>query len=427
VSQQPDDAAPPGASDAAPPDAARKRRSGFRALRHRSFQLYFAGMLIRGSAIWTLFVALPWYLVSAGAGPGDVGLVTALQFLPVFIIAPLGGVLGDRVNRAAVLFTTQALSAVLGAVLALLVINGVTNLAPFAACAFVLGVLIAAELPVRQAYLTELVPPADSTSAVSLHATAWNTTRFLGPAIAGLVIAGPGIATAFLLVTVATSLVALSIVVMERIRPPYQTRRGGGESVLRSLTDGFRFALAEPRIRWALVFASSTTIFGIMSFQTLAPIFAKEELGLDGAGFGGLLAVWGLGSVVATYIVTAVAYGDRRPWLIGGSLAYAALLALFSFASVVPVAYALAFLIGIAQIAVVQNSLVSVQRAVPDAMRARVMGVYVMLYQGSNPFGAAFAGGVAEVFDVRVAMLAAAAMLGFIALAAAAALRRTRL
>ncbi len=404
-----------------------RRRSGFRALRHRAYQVYFGGMLIRGSAIWILFVSLPWYLVSAGAGPGDVGLVTALQFLPVFVIAPLGGVLGDRVNRAAVLFTTQTSSAVLAAVLVVLAVNGVTDLAPFAGCALFLGVLIAAELPVRQAYLTEIVPPEDATSAVSLHATAWNTTRFLGPGIAGIVIGGPGIPWAFALVGMGAAIVALSILLIERLRPAYLPRVRTGESVVRSLVDGFSFALREPRIRWALVFVASTTIFGIMSFQTLAPLFARDELGLDAAGYGALLAVWGLGSVSATYVVTAVARGNRRPWLIGGSFAYAALLAAVALASIVPLVFVLAFLVGVAQISVVQNALVTVQRAAPDAMRSRVMGVYVMLYQGSNPFGAAFAGIVAEAFGVRVAMLAGAVMLAVVAGVAVLALRRTDL
>ncbi len=420
---QPDPAPPSDPASAG--SRTRARRSGFRALRHRAFQVYFAGMLVRGSAIWTLFVALPWYVVSAGAGAGDVGLVTALQFLPVFAIAPLGGVLGDRVNRAAVLFTTQSASAVLGVVLMVLAFNGVTDLALFAACAFVVGILIAAELPVRQAYLTELVPPEDLSSAVSLHATAWNTTRFVGPGIAGLVIAGPGIAAAFGLVAAGATLVAASMILLERIRPPHAPRPRVSESVLRSLVDGFRFAMAEPRIRWALLFVTSTGIFGIMSFQTLAPLFARDLLALGPAGYGGLFAVWGLGSVVATYVVTGIARGDRRPWLIGGSVAYAVLLAAFSFASLVAVAYALAFALGVAQIAVVQNALVTVQRAAPDAMRSRVMGLYVMVFQGSNPIGAAFAGVVAEVFDVRVAMLAAAAILGVVALAGATALRRT--
>jgi MFS family permease len=363
--------------------------------------------------------------VSAGAGAGDVGLVAALQFLPVFAIAPLGGVLGDRVNRAAVLFTTQSVSAVLARVLMVLALNSVTALAPFAACAFVLGILIAAELPVRQAYLTELVPPEDASSAVSVHATAWNTTRFVGPGIAGLVIAGPGIAVTFGLVAIGATLVAASMVLLERIRPPHAPRPRVSESVLRSLIDGFRFAIAEPRIRWALLFVTATGVFGIMSFQTLAPLFARDLLNLGPAGYGGLLAVWGLGSVVATYVITGVARGDRRPWLIGGSIAYSLLLALFSFASIVAVAYAVAFALGVAQIAVVQNALVTVQRAAPDAMRSRVMGVYVMVFQGSNPIGAAFAGIVAEAFDVRVAMLAGAAILGVVALAGATALRRT--
>jgi MFS family permease len=400
------------------------RRGGFRALAYPGFRLYFAGMLARGTAVWMQLVMIPLLAVQLGASPLELGAVTALLFLPTLLMAALGGVLADRVDRGRVLLVTQAGSGTLSLSLCLLLVADAAALGWVAVAALSFGILTAFELPVRQAYLTELVPKDDVTSAVSLHATAWNTTRFIGPVVAGVLIATVGSAAAFLVAAAIAYLVSLTVLWMERYREPGRQRDGSATSVLADLKEGAAFALQEPGVRWPLVLVAAGGILGIQAFQTLAPLYGTEELGLEPGLYGLYLGLWGAGAVVAAFVVTAFARGDRRPWLIGGTLSMALLLGAIAIVGLVPVAFALAFALGFAQIVLIQNALISVQAATPDALRGRVMGIYVTVFQGSSPFGALLAGWLAELVGVRGAMLAGASGLAIVGLGAAVALRR---
>ncbi len=381
-------------------------------------------MLFRGTAVWMQLITLPWAAVALGASPGTLGLIVGLQFLPTLVVSPVGGVIADRLDRGTVLISTQIGSFLQAGILSLLVASDSASLATLAIFALTFGILTAIELPVRQAYVAELVPREVMTSAVSLHATAWNTTRFIGPGLAGACIATLGVAVSF----AASSLIAIgvtaSMVYLERHRFHRAERIAPKGSVLESMIEGARFAVAEPRIRWALVFVVAGGILGIQSFQTLAPLYVSDSLGLGGGAFGAFMALWGGGAVVAAYVVTLLAHGDRRPWLIGGAGGLAVLLGSLSVIGSVGLAFGVVILLGFFQIALVQNALVTVQVAAPDAMRGRVMGLYTTLFQGTSPFGAFAAGWLAELFGVRGAMAIGAVALGVVVVLGAIALGR---
>jgi MFS family permease len=400
------------------------RRSGFRALRYRGFQIYFGGMLARGIAVWMQLILIPLLAVQLGASPVELGIITALLFLPTLFIAALGGVLADRVDRARVLIGTQIGTAVLSLVLAALIATDSATLVLLALSAVSFGVLTALELPVRQAYLTELVPKSDVTSAVSLHATAWNTTRFAGPVLAGLLVATMGMAVSFLAGAIIALAVTLTFIWMERYRQPGRQRESVSSSILSDLKEGAAFAIGEPSVRWPLLLVAAAGILGIQAFQTLAPLYGTQELGLDAGAYGLYIGMWGAGAVIAAFTVTAFAHGDRRPWLVGGTLSMALFLALIAMVGVVALAFVLAFALGFSQIVLIQNALISVQAAVPDDLRGRVMGIYTTVFMGSSPIGALLAGWLAEQAGVRGAMFMGAVGLAVVGGMAAVALRR---
>ena len=149
-------------------------------------------MLVRGLAMWMPLVAIPWLAVELGATAAEIGLITGAFYLPTLFVGPLGGVMADRVDRRNVLVGAQLFAAALAGLVAILVVLDLQTLPIVGAASFGLGLVIALEVPVRQAYMTELVPVADISSAASLHATAWNTTRFVGPVVAGVMIAAIG-------------------------------------------------------------------------------------------------------------------------------------------------------------------------------------------------------------------------------------------
>ena len=396
------------------------RRDGFRALRHRGYRIYFAGILARGTAVWMQFIAIPWLAVERGATPLELGVVSACLFLPTIFVAPLGGVVADRVNRSAVLIATQVGGAVHAVLLALLVSSGAVDIPLLAVFALLFGVLSAAELPVRQSYLTDLVPPDEISSAVSLHATAWNITRFFGPGVAGLLIATVGIAACFGVAAVACVLVAVSVVVLRTFDRHRRRLPAPDGSVLGALRDGVRFAAGKPRLRWALILLSSGGILGIQAFQTLAPLYVSQTLRLGGGAFGGFMSAWGAGALAGAFVVTMFGHGDRRRWLLVGAASLATLLAALSFTRWPPAAFAIAAGLGLAQISLVQNAMITVQQSATDEFRGRVMGLYVTVFQGTNPLGAILAGALGGTVGISGAMLVGAAGLGAVALAAAA-------
>jgi MFS family permease len=410
--------------ESAPPSMRHGKRWGFRALAWPGYRIYFVGLVTRGIAVWVQLVSIPLLAIGLGATPVELGFVTALLFLPTLFIGALGGVLADRVDRGHALLVTQSGSALLSIALWALISTDSATLVWVAAMALIFGLLTAVEMPLRQSYLTELVPLGDITSAASLHATGWNTTRFVGPVVAGVLIATIGMAATFLVAALLAVAVASSIPWMNRYRISGRRPQRTGSGVLEDLREGAAFAMSEVTVRWSLILAGAVGVLGIQAFQTLAPLYGAEELGLKPGAYGLFLGLWGAGAVTSAVVVTAVARGDRRKWLIAGTLSLATFLAGVAIVDVIWLAYAFAFALGFSQIALIQNAMISVQSVTPDAVRGRVMGIWVTVFQGSAPFGAILAGVFAELVGVRGAMLLGALALGVVGLVAAVVLPR---
>jgi MFS family permease len=407
-----------------PTPAPRGRLRGFRAFRHPGFRIYFLGMLFRGLSMWMPLVAIPWLAVELGASPAQVGIVTGFFFLPTFFVGPMGGVLADRVERRKVLVGAQLFAAALSALLFVLVVTESQSLPFLLVASFGFGLLIAFEVPVRQAFMTEMVPREDISSAASLHATAWNTTRLLGPVVAGAMIAAFGSWSPFAFSAVASLLVAASFFWMDRYRQPGRQRADSSHSIISDLRGGLAFVAHSPVVRLSLVSIWAAAMFGMATFATLAPIYATEELGLGADGFGAFLGASGAGALTAALLVTALAHGDRRPWMIAGMLSMSALVAGIGLAQWSTLVFVFAFLLGASQIVLAQNALVSVHSATPDDLRGRVMGIWVMTFQGSSLFGSFLSGWLADLLGVRTAMLAGALALALIGVGATVAIRR---
>jgi MFS family permease len=370
-------------------------------------------------------VAIPWLAVELGATPTEIGIITGFFFLPTLVVGPMGGVLADRAERRTVLVAAQLFAALLSGAVFLLVVTGSETLAILALASFGFGLLIAIEVPVRQAFMTELVPRTDISSAASLHATAWNTTRLLGPVLAGILIATVGSAAPFLFACIASLGVSASFIWMSRYREQGRQRADTSHSVLSDLKGGVAFAWREPVVRLSLLLIFATATFGMATFFTLAPLYATEELGLGADGYGMFLGASGAGALTAALLVTAFAHGDRLPWLIAGIAAMALLVAGVALAQSTNVVFILAFLLGAAQITLAQNALVSVHNATPDRLRGRVMGIWVMTFQGSSLIGSIASGWLAGAFGVRNAMLIGALALAVVGAIAIVATRRS--
>ena len=383
---------------------------GFTAVRHRNFRLYWIGQIVSLVGTWMQTVSQPWLVLLLGGSPIQLGLVLALQFAPSLALAPLGGVLADRVDKRRLLLVTQSVAAIQAAVLFTLTATHLIQIWQIMLLALALGFVNALDMPVRQSFAAELVPRDDLMNAITLNSASFNLARVIGPAVAGVTLAlfGPAFNFAINAVSylgVLTALRRMDPASMQPIARPAQH-----PSIRFSLAEGIRYALRTPTVLWPLVLLGGIGTFG-MNFQTLLPLFAKFTLHLDADGFGALFAAMGLGSLIGSLSLAFI--GSRRPlvWMIlGGAASFVVFEALLGFSRTPVAAFPLIMTVGLSSMLMINTINVTVQRGVPNELRGRVMALYVTVFAGSTPIGGLFAGTVAQTWGPPAGFLVGAAV-----------------
>ena len=371
-----------------------------RALNHRDFRLFWIGQSISSVGSWMQSVGLSWLVLELTNSPFRLGVVSALQFGPVLLFSAIAGVVVDRTPKRPLIIATQTALMVPAFALALLSWGGWVRYWQVAVLAALIGVVNALDMPSRQSFMVEMVGREDLLNAVALNSATFNAARVVGPAIGGLLIARYGIALAFLLNAISFLAVVISLFAVHAGSKAMPRR---GTTIREELADGIRYATRTPHVALilGLIFAVSTFA---MNHGVLVPLFAREVLHQGVHEFGLLMASLGAGAVVGAIAIAIVSYG--RPPLssvvvpgVGVALAIVTLGFVRHFA----VAATILFLVGVMQI-IFQNACNTiVQVTVPDELRGRVMGVYMMVFAGATPVGASLIGSVAEGAGVPAA------------------------
>jgi predicted MFS family arabinose efflux permease len=347
-------------------------------------------------------VGLSWLVLELTNSPFRLGLVSALQFGPVLLLSAVAGVAVDRTPKRRLVLGTQMALMLPAFALAGLAWTGWVRYWHVATLAGVIGLVNALDMPSRQSFLVEMVGREDLLNAMALNSATFNAARVTGPALGGLLIARYGTAVAFLLNALSFLAVVLNLTA---IRAGSEARPRRGTTVRQELLDGLRYVMRTPLVALVLglVFAVSTFA---MNHGVLVPLFAREVLHEGVRTFGLLMASLGAGAVVGAIAVATLGYG--RPPLaavvvpgLGVALAILSLAFVRHFA----VAAVVLFLVGIMQIVFQNGCNTIVQVTVPDELRGRVMGVYMMVFAGATPVGASVIGSVAEGVGVPAACL----------------------
>ena len=382
---------------------------GLAAMRHANYRRYWFGQIGSLIGVWMQSVALPWLVLQLGGSPLQLGLVMAFLFGPSMIVAPLGGVLADRVDKRRTLIIVNVVAMLQASVLFALTVTGVIEIWQIYALALVAGIVGSVEMPLRQAFVAELVPREDLVNAIALSSTSFNLSRVIGPAIAGLSIATLGVASNFGI----NALSYVSVIIgLLRIDPSRLYRSARPEvfpSVRASLAEGLRYARRTPSVLWPLVLLGGTAALA-MNFQTLLPLFART-LGIDAEGYGALFAAIGVGALIGSLGLAFMA--SQRPMkglILGGAAAFLALTFALGFARSPMVAFPLVIGIGLASMLMINTINVTIQNAVPDALRGRVMALYVTVFAGTAPIGGLLAGALAQAFGAPIAFSVGAAL-----------------
>lgn len=367
----------------------------FSAFKHRNYRLFFSGQLVSVTGTWMQSLAQAWLVLTLTNSALQFSLVNVCQFAPVLFLSIPGGVLADRFPKRTVLLVTQAAAAILAGTLALLVATDNVALWHVYALALGLGTVNAIDMPTRQAFVSEMVGREDLMNAIALNSTVFNTGRIVGPAVAGVVYAWQGPALCFALNAISYLAVLGGLIAM-RFEPISAARTGTG---LQRVREGLAYIRAAPVITMPVTLIATVAIFGL-NFNVWIPLLAKKEFNLGADGFGVLMSAVGVGSLAGALFLALSSRGPRPRQLLvtAAVLAIAEILLASAAATGLPTASALVVLpvMGFAMSCTNAMANTIVQTASPQALRGRVMSVYMMSFAGTAPIGAFLAGAVAE-------------------------------
>ncbi len=391
----------------------------FHAVHHsRNFRLFFLGQAVSVTGTWVQQVAFAWLVLRLTGSGVALGVVTALTFTPVLVLGAWGGVLADRYDKRRILLATQAAFAALALALWALVAGDVVRLWMVYGLALLQGVVTAVDTPARQSFFAEMVGAEHLTNAVSLNSAVMTGTRIVGPAVAGLLIAGVGLAACFLVNGVSYLAVIGGLLAMrpeELHRPPVP--KDGGR-----LRAGLRYVWIMPELRTPLLVMAAVFTLSF-NFQVLMPLVAERSFHGDARTLGWLLSSAGIGSLVGALLMARRARPDPAR-LMRAAVAFGALSALAAAMPSLWAVYAALVAVGFASIVFMITGNTTLQLTSRPDVRGRVMALYSVVFLGGTPIGALVAGWTAEAFGPRWAFALGGLMAGGAGLAGRWSLRR---
>jgi MFS family permease len=365
----------------------------FRALKHRNFQLFIGGQLISLIGTWMQSTAQLWLVYKLTNSAALLGLFGFANQIAILVLASVGGYVGDRYNRHVGVIWTQTASMILAFLLAGLTLTHLIQVWHLIAIAFLVGIVNAFDVPIRQAFLVQMVGKEDLPNAIALNSSMFNGARVVGPAIAGFAIVWIHEGWCFFLNGV--SFVAV-ILALSAMRIPKAEERKPESSPLRNFLQGFRFAMKDFPIRSTLLLLSVLSLFGLQ-YSVFLPVFARDILHHDAKGFGLLMSAAGIGAVLgALQFAARTSYKGLARSIAIMSVICAVCLIAFSQSTVFWLSAALLLVIGFAATSQMAATNTTVQNRVPDQLRSRVMAVYATMFMGVQPIGSLLAGGVAK-------------------------------
>jgi len=374
----------------------------FAAFRHRNFRVFFAGYVVSLTGIWMQRVAQAWLVLDLTGSAFYVGLIDALGTLPVLLFSLYAGVVADRVSKHRMVIATQTAAMVVALAFATMVWVDRTTVGAIAVLAFLLGAANAFDIPARQSFFVEIVGKDDLASAIALNSSAFNATRAVGPAVAGILIGLVGVAACFLFNGLSYLAVLAALIAMKL--PAFRRSAAPARSAWSNITEGLRYVAAEPRTRVLLLNIAVLSICGLPAL-TLLPVLAKLELGQGAREYGWMMSAVGAGALIGALGVATFATRMPKGRVVGWAGALFGLsVAALGLSGSVPAALLILTALGLAMITTTALTNTLLQTLVPDELRGRVVSVYAFAFVGMAPIGALLAGAAAEQFGVAATL-----------------------
>jgi MFS family permease len=403
----------------------RVRRLGhdtFSSLRNRNYRLYFTGQVISVSGTWMQRLAQAWLILTLTHNNGfALGVESGLQFLPMLLFGAWGGVIADRFDKRRILYATQIAAGLLAFGLGMIVAVGAATVAIDYLFSVLLGFVNVFDNPARQTFVMEMVGREELPNAVGLNSVVMNSSRVVGPAIGGLVIASVGLAPCFFFnaASYVAVLIALAMMRADTLRPVATVARAKGQ-----LRQGFRYVWSERMVRTPLLMMA---VIGTLAFnfQVVIPLISTKVFDLGAGGFGGLTAAMGAGAVLGGLAAASRRGVSYRRLL---TLTYAmGVSILFAAAAPTLVSEVIAlFVMGAASFAFIATANTTLQLTARADMRGRVMALYAIAFLGSTPVGSPIVGWISAVWGPRIGFAVGGVAAILAAFAASVSLSRAR-
>ncbi len=396
-------------------------RSTFSSLKVPNYRLYFSGQLISLIGTWMQTTAQAWLVLTLTNSPTTLGLVVALQTIPVMLLGPYGGVIADRVDKRRLMVVLQSMMGLQALVLGLLSVFGIVRLWEICVLAVVLGLNNTFEMPARQAFVREMVGKDELRNAITLNSVTANAARAVGPAIAGVLIATAGVGWCFLANAASFVAVVVSLIVMDRaaLAPSRPERRARGQ-----LREGLAYAMGTTEIAVPLVMMA---VVGTLAyeFQVSLPVLARGTFHGGSEAFGFMTAAMGVGAVVGGLVTAARGRTGLRPMLIACA-GFGLAMLLCALSPALPIAYLALLLVGWGSVSFIAIGNSTIQLSSAPNMRGRAIALWQVAFQGTTPIGGPFIGWIIAATGARSGLMVGALSCG-VAISAGAAIGRRRL
>ena len=395
----------------------RMLRVTFAALAIPNYRRYVSGQAVSLIGTWMQTTAQSWLVLTLTHSAVTLGLIVALQAVPVLLLGAYGGVIADRVDKRRMMIVLQSLMGTQALILGVLTLTHRLQFWEIAVLAVALGCNNAFENPSRQAFILEMVGGKSLRNAVSLNSVMVNVARAVGPAVAGLLIASVGTGICFVINAASFVAVVVSLLTMDlaKLSPSEPARRARGQ-----LREGLRYVSHVDELAVPLLMMTLIGTFAY-EFQVVLPVVASHTFNGGATAYGFLVASMGVGAVGGGLLTAARGHTGLRPVTLAAS-AFAVVLFFAALSPNLTLEYVAMAMVGWASISFVARGNSTIQLTAAPQMRGRAMALWAIAFQGTTPIGAPIIGWITEAAGARAglatggASCVAAVLLGYLAI-----------
>jgi predicted MFS family arabinose efflux permease len=385
----------------------------FSALQYRDYRLLWTGAFLSTTGTWMQTVAQGWVVLSMTNSPFLLGVDGFLSTGPMLVFSLFGGVVADRVERRHIMLASQYLQMTFAFILAALIWTAKVKVWHIFILSFLTGSAQSFSGPAYISLLPLLVKRDDMPNAIAMNSMQFNLARVIGPVLAGMALAAWGAAICFAVNGLSFLAVITSLMLIRSPGPPPSDERRG---IVAEMKEGFRFVTSRRKLVILTFLAFAGTFLG-MPIVTFLPVVAKQIFHLQASGYAWMMTTYGLGSVTGALLVAGTVHAARKGKVaLTLQLAYACALIGFGFSRSLPLSLVIAFFAGACVVGVIALYSSLVQLTASDAMRGRVMSIFMLAFRGGMPLGNLIAGYVAQRWSISTALAINGTLLATVAL-----------